>query len=152
MFSIPKDYFEIQETKDKGRGVFALQTIKAGTLIGVYSGKLIAYEKVPEEDYPYLMYFNDRKGLVADKDKVGVHLLNHSCKPNCEMSPDNPLEFIATSDIKHGYELTISYMFPPQDECDNCTHQCFCGDNECLGTMHTPRKDYEKWKNLVQNK
>lgn len=149
MFVIPKSYWQVLGTGKKGRGVFAVKKIKKGTLIGDYLGKLVRYEEIDEADYPYLMYFNDQRGIVADKNQVGVHLLNHSCDPNCSMQPTRKyMSFVATKNINPGEELTISYKYPPQDFCTNCSHECFCGSANCLGTMHTLKEEYERWQNL----
>ncbi len=140
MFFIQQDYFEILQTKGKGRGVFALKPIKSGTVIGEYSGKRLPYYKIDPHDYEYLMYFTDEVGIVADKTQIGVHLLNHSCEPNCTMEiTKKAVKFATISNIQPGEELTISYRYPPQDTCIKCNHKCFCGSSECLGTMHTPK-------------
>lgn len=151
MFIVPKESWEIKKTKRKGRGVFALRKIKKGTVIGEYSGKLMPYHEVNPTDYPYLMYFNDEKGIVADKNKVGVHLLNHSCDPNCLMrSTKSSMCFVAKRDIEIGEELMVSYMYPPQETCTNCQHKCFCGSSTCLGTMHTMKDEYDAWQEFLK--
>ena len=50
------DLYEVRDTLQKGRGVFALKSIKAGTEIGDYEGKLLPYYEIDPQDYPYLMY------------------------------------------------------------------------------------------------
>ncbi len=150
MFLIPEDSFEIKETAKKGRGIFATKEIKKDTVIGNYTGEIVRYEEVNEDDYEFLMYLDDEKGIVADKNEVGVHLMNHSCAPNCQMRlEDKVMQFVATCAIQPSEELTICYMYPPQDECDRCTHQCFCGEENCLKTMHTPKEEYERWRKVV---
>ncbi|TSC90439.1 MAG: hypothetical protein G01um10145_111 [Microgenomates group bacterium Gr01-1014_5] len=144
MFSIPRSSFEILQTKGKGRGVFALQSIKSGTVIGEYSGKYLPYHKVDPQNYEYLMYLTDEVGIVADKTQIGVHLLNHSCDPNCTMDiTKKVVKFVTICDIQPGEELTISYRYPQQDTCSKCEHKCFCGSPKCLGTMHTPKDVYD---------
>lgn len=136
MFSISQNCFEIKQTRKKGRGVFTKKHITKETIIGEYSGKIIPYYKVDPKDYEYLLYLNDEVGIVADKNTVGVHLLNHSCDPNCTFSLKQITNIVAIRDIKPQEELTISYRYPPQDTCVNCTHKCYCESKNCLGTMH----------------
>lgn len=137
MFYIPADSYEIKQTKKKGRGVFATKIIPKGTIIGEYKGSVMPYEQVQNEDYDFLMYLDDVNGVVADRNEVGVHLMNHSCDPNCTMDiPDNPLIFIAIKDIQPNEELTINYRYPSKDGCQNCTHNCFCESPNCKGTIH----------------
>ena len=138
MFNIPQDFFEIRQTGKKGRGVFALQPIKSGTVIGEYSGKRLPYYKIDPQDYEYLIYLTDEIGIVADKNKIGVHLLNHSCKPNCTMKITKKVTyFVALKNINPGEELTISYRYPPRNTCTNCNHVCFCESKNCTGTRHS---------------
>lgn len=139
VFFIPQDSYEIKQTKKKGRGIFASIKIKSGTIIGTYSGKILSYEEIDPKDYEYLMYLNDEVGIVADKDKIGVHLLNHSCQPNCAMQiSTGNTTFVAIKDVNPQEELTISYRYPSQDTCTDCNHKCFCESPNCLKTMHSP--------------
>jgi len=136
----------VLQTEKKGRGVFICKKIERGSVVGDYLGKLVRYEEVNVGDYPFLMYFTDKIGLVADKNQQGVHLLNHSCNPNCSMAPyKGHILFVAIRDIKPGEELTASYMFHP-DICKECSHVCFCGSANCLKTMHTQKAKYRKWR------
>lgn len=143
---LARNAYRVLQTKKKGRGVFVCKMMKKGTVIGDYLGKLIRYEKVSVEDYPFLMYFSDKMGLVADKNRDGVHLLNHSCDPNCLMVPyKGHILFATIRDIKPGEELTASYMYHP-DACKRCNHECFCGSANCVKTMHTPKVKYRKYR------
>lgn len=138
MFNIPRDFIEIRHTIKKGRGVFAQKLIKSGTIIGEYAGKHLPYHKIDPQDYEYLMYLNDKIGIVADRNEIGIHLLNHSCEPNCTMNiTKKAIKFVALKNINPGEELTISYRYPPQGTCANCTHVCFCESKNCSGTRHS---------------
>ena len=86
MFLLKENYWEVKDTKSKGRGVFARKTIGQGILIGDYVGKLVHLRDVnydKEKENLYLMYYNDELGIYPNLKKPGVHLLNHSCSPNC---------------------------------------------------------------------
>jgi len=93
------------------------------------------------------MYYNDKRGIYPNLSKPGVHLINHSCSPNCWLGKyqDRTLVFTLRG-IELGEELTINYLLPPRGNCKNCTHQCFCKSPNCTGTMHLTEKGYEKWR------
>lgn len=152
MFLLKEDYWNVRKTRDKGRGVFAGKPIPAGTIIGDYIGKLVKLKNVDfdkEKEKLYLMYYDDEKGIYPDLKKPGVHLLNHSCSPNCWIYKfkEHTLVF-ASKDITVGEELTISYLLPPKTDCKNCTHRCFCKSETCTKSMHLNEKKYKKWRNF----
>lgn len=156
MFLISDDSWEIKETTEKGLGVFAKKAISAGTVIGDYLGKVIKtidydLEKEKERHF-YLMYLTDEKSIYPDLKKPGIHLLNHSCSPNCwiHLYRSHSL-FFAVRNIKPGEELTISYLLSPKEDCSPCSHVCKCQSKLCTGTMHLTRNKYKKWQGF-QNK
>lgn len=154
MFLISNDSWKIKNTKEKGLGVFATKEIKAGTVVGDYLGKVIKtaeYDLEKDKDGLYLMYYTDEASIYPNLKKPGIHLLNHSCSPNCQMYfYKGHTLFVATKKINAGDELTISYMLSP-DLCDNCTHTCKCESKTCIGTMHLSKTKYKKWQEY-QNK
>jgi hypothetical protein len=146
MFLLPKEFYSIKQTKKKGRGVFAKQDIPAGTIVGDYLGVLIPDAKIPAMDKKYgnvcySMDYNDNGLSIfpVDIKAVGVHLINHSCSPNC----DNYFYyghtlFFTLRHIFAGEELTIDYSFDPEDgSVEGFLHPCFCGSSFCRGTMYT---------------
>ncbi|MCR4324761.1 MAG: SET domain-containing protein-lysine N-methyltransferase [Candidatus Curtissbacteria bacterium] len=158
MFLIKDDFWETKKTKEKGLGVFAKKEIKAGTIIGDYLGKVIKtaeYDLDRDQKHFYLMYFSDQASIYPNLKKPGIHLLNHSCEPNCwiYMYRGHTLVF-ALRKIKPSDELTISYMLSPKEECIACTHVCKCKSKFCVGTMHSTKVKYEKWQKFQdsQNK
>lgn len=156
MFLIPDQSWEVRETKEKGKGIFCRDKIVAGTIIGDYLGKVIKTDEYDlDEDRLglYLMYYDDTTCIYPDLSKPGIHLINHSCAPNCWMYIyDGHTLFYAIRDIEAGEELTISYLLSPIEECTTpCPHSCNCGDVNCRGTMHMPKKAYKIWEE-IQNK
>lgn len=150
MFLIDENFWEVKKTKRKGKGVLAEKEIKKGMVIGDYVGKLIHISKIDfdkEKKNLYLMSYNDEYGIYPDLTKSGVHLLNHSCSPNCFIYKykDRTLVF-ASKDIKIGEELTISYLLPPRKYCKPCPHKCYCQSINCTGSMHLSEKKYQKWQ------
>lgn len=153
MFLLSLDYWEIQTTKHKGRGVFAKKDIAAGTIIGDYLGKLIRKddEDKYEEKYGfYAMYYHERATVFPDVKKPGIHLINHSCTPNCYMyTYQGHTLYFALRHIFAGEELNVSYLVSPlDDDCSPCTHLCKCGSDLCTNTMHTTTRQYDTWSDF----
>ena len=152
MFLLKKYYWEVKETKSKGRGVFARKPISAGTLIGDYVGKLVHLKDVDfdkEKGNLYLMYYNDTTGIYPSLRKPGIHLLNHSCSPNCWIFKFKRHTLVfALKNIMNGDELTISYLLPPKNICKPCPHICHCQSKRCTKTMHLTEGGYKKWQDF----
>lgn len=109
----------VRETESKGRGVFALAPIPAGTLIETSDIVLI-----PEPDMAALEdsilgnYFfrwgeGDKQGALA----LGYgSLYNHSYTPNARYVKDfgrGTIDFIALRDIAEGEEIKTNYNGDP---------------------------------------
>ena len=151
MFLLKDDCWQIKKTKGKGYGVFAKKEIKTGTVIGDYLGKVIniaEYDLNNDKKGLYLMYFTDQASIYPNLQKPGIHLLNHSCRPNCWIyTYRGHTLFFALIKIEPDEELTISYLLSPKDEtCKPCTHTCKCGSKFCTGTMHLSKDKYERWQ------
>lgn len=151
MFLLKDDYWRIKKTKEKGFGVFAKKKISAGTVIGDYLGKVIHISEYdPDTDVKelYILYFTDQAFIYPDITKPGIHLLNHSCTPNCWMYIyRGHTLFFALRNIAPGEEFTIAYLLSPKDEtCKPCTHICKCESKFCTGTMHLSKNKYERWQ------
>ncbi|MDD4332683.1 MAG: SET domain-containing protein-lysine N-methyltransferase [Patescibacteria group bacterium] len=144
MFLIPQDYYVIKNTAKKGRGVFAKKEIAAGTIIGDYLGKFVRSSE--EENYEkryglYLMAFNDAASLFPDLETKGVHLLNHSCMPNCDnFDYQEHIVFFALRRIFPGEELTYSYNLSPLAEKEPANHPCNCQTPLCHGNLSSPNQ------------
>lgn len=153
MFLIPPDYWEVRDTKNKGRGIFTRRDIPAGTVIGDYLGVLTPSHRVKEPSHLfYEFYYNDEVSIIPDRNKVGVHLINHSCMPNCDSYPTKGHTIIFS--LRHIFadeELSYSYLLEPSNtEKHVCHHVCHCKTPLCRGTMHTPEAFNEKWDSYVE--
>ncbi len=151
MFLLKDDYWQIKKTKEKGYGIFAKKKINTGTIIGDYLGKVIKiadYDLDNDNKGLFLMYFTDQAAIYPDLKKNGIHLLNHSCVPNCWIyTYHGHTLFFALRKIEQGEELTISYLLSPKSKnCKPCTHTCKCSSKFCTGTMHLSEEKYEKWQ------
>lgn len=150
MFLLKADHWQIKKTQEKGFGVFAKKKITAGTLIGDYLGKVIKtslYDLEKDKNGLFLLYLTDQASIYPNLNKPGIHLLNHSCKPNCwiYIYLGHTL-FFALRNIKPGEELTISYLLSPKENCKPCLHICKCGSKFCTGTMHLSENKYKRWQ------
>lgn len=149
MFLIPDNAWEVKNSYQKGKGVFAKKDISGGTIIGDYLGKIIPIEEDDEnnKDHFYAMYYSDAVLIAPDPKNNGIHLLNHSCAPNCWMyTYKGHTLYFALRHIFPGEELTVSYLLSPLDEgCKPCTHLCQCGSPVCFQTMHLSQKKYDEW-------
>lgn len=156
MFLIPEAFYKVKKTKNRGLGVFATKKIKVKTIIGEYTGakiKIEEYDLEKDKDGLYLMFLDDIYAIYPDLTKVDLHLINHSCEPNCWIvNHKGHVYFFALRDIKAGEELTISYLLPPKDEtCNPCTHDCKCGNENCTGTIHLSIEKFDKWQEFQKS-
>jgi len=147
MFLLDKSYYEIRDTKEKGKGVFAKKDIEAGTVIGDYLGKLIKFED--EESYEdkyglYSMYYNEKATIFADQKSIGIHLINHSCSANCGMFPYGlRCLYFSIRKIFKGEELTVHYgISAPKSRLEK-NYPCSCKSINCIGTMHVSNNKYK---------
>lgn len=150
MFLLPDNYLEVKKTPKMGRGVFALQDIPAGTIIGDYLGVIVPEkdeDKYDNQGHFYLMYYHENASIYPDAKKPGVHTINHSCTPNIWMySYKGHTLYFAIRHIFRGEEFTVSYLLSEQDkDCNPCNHLCLCKSIVCTGTMHMSKEKYDKW-------
>ncbi len=150
MFLLSNEYWQIRQTSDKGRGVFATQRIPSGTVIGDYLGRVLSLSDFDpdSEQEMYLMAFGTSMYIYPDMKNPGIYLVNHSCQPNSWMYIyRGHTLFFALRDITPGEEITISYLLCPLEmSCTNgCVHECFCGSTFCRGTMHASLESYTAW-------
>jgi len=157
MFLLPHNYWRVEKTPEKGRGIFVKKEISAGTVIGDYLGKIVPiaeYDVDTDRNELFLMYFTDHAFIFPDVTKPGIHLINHSCAPNCWIYVQNGHTlFFALRNIAVGEELSISYLLSPKDKaCAPCPHVCKCGSKVCTGFMHLSRKKYALWRKFQDNR
>ena len=152
MFLISSEKYEIRSTSDKGRGVFITEVLPPGIIIGDYIGTVMTSADADRLEGVYGMWRNEHETIWADKDAPGIHLVNHSCVPNCGFFPYNG-HVLMTSlrKVFPGEELTASYMVDPlvDNEQDDYL-PCFCGSKLCRGTMRTTADLSEKFTNFMQ--
>lgn len=155
MFILPPRYWKVKETSAKGRGVFAQNDIKAGSVIGDYLGKIIAPDDETSDgkEGHYWFWLNEKTSVLAYPGHIGVHLINHSCTPNCDVDYyQGHALYFATRKIFEGEELTVDYLLEPPSKGEKCYHSCECKSPLCRGTFHIGRDQIAKWEKFVERR
>lgn len=141
MFLLNSSDYQIKPVGRKGRGVFAKKEIAAGTVIGDYLGYILSNEEVARREkiaqgyYSFEYVNHDTSIWPLDLKAADVHLINHSCSPNCStIDLDGHNVFYALRHIFPGEELNIDYEFDP--EYNSGPAPCFCDSPFCRGTMY----------------
>ncbi|MFT5506498.1 MAG: SET domain-containing protein [Gammaproteobacteria bacterium] len=88
----------VSESKIHGKGLFAQQTIKKGTLLGYLEGQPTTI------DGSYVLWLNDKEGFEVS---CNLKFINHSDHPNACYYDD--LSVVAIRAIKIGDEITHNY-------------------------------------------
>ena len=113
-----------------GRGVFAGETIPAGTLIARFSGPFLRYAQTSASTYALQIgpdLYIGGSGRVDD-------LFNHSCDPNAGVLIEGTsAELRAIRAIAPGEEIAFDYS-TTLDEGDFMM-ECRCGSPSCRGTV-----------------
>ncbi|MBK7884980.1 MAG: SET domain-containing protein [Chitinophagaceae bacterium] len=130
MEAITKENLDyIIKKTEKGKGLFAANDIKAGTILFAISGKLINFDqsnKLEEDSYSLQIDINTY--IVPHHP---FFLLNHSCEPDCGIN--NRLEMVAIKDIKKDKELQWDYSTSMLER--NWTMPCDCRTVNCRKTI-----------------
>ncbi len=115
-------YLEVEDTAEKGRGVYTREPIPADTIVEI--APVIVMQQADREhlDKTLLHDYIFEWGKEKDKCAMALGLIpiyNHSYSSNCEyyMDFDDDLMMIKTvRDIEEGEELTINYNGDWNDE------------------------------------
>lgn len=152
MFLLDCSYWEVKNTEKMGRGIFASKDIEGGNVIGDYLGKIIHPDNEPDDTKLYAMYYSDNATILPDAKQIGVHIINHSCMPNCDSyTYKNHILYFALRKIYQGEELTICYNLGPADkECNPCIHTCLCNTPLCRGSQHTSEQSIKVWQKMLK--
>ncbi len=155
-----KPLFEIRRSAIQGRGAFALERIRKGTLIAEYTGEKIGNEESDrrydegkmKRHHTFLFVISNRTvvdGAVDGNDSIYI---NHSCDPNCETYIERGRIFIeAVRDIPADAELAYDYLYDREDDAKDGIedyYKCLCGSRKCRGTILAPETEEDKAKRL----
>lgn len=150
MFLLPSDFWQVDQTKKKGRGVFARKEIAPGAVIGDYLGTIIHPDDDDDSKGIYGMHAHDDFVIMPDVSSIDIHCINHSCMPNCGIYPfKNHILYIAIRKIFPGEELTVSYVVSP--ELTGPQYPCRCEMPLCRGSMVvSEEKAHTFWEVFVK--
>ncbi len=119
-----------------GRGLFAIDPIRAGEIVAVKGGHIVATRQLRELPEPLPnseIQIADRLHLVAlsvEEYEPVMLFINHSCDPNVGFGGNVVL--VAMRDVAAGEELTTDYaLFDDYDGQMNC----HCGSERCRGVI-----------------
>lgn len=119
----------IKESKGKGRGVFATETIAANTLIEISPVLVFAEKETPDAEKTLLYNYFFEWGKNRKKRGLGmgyISMYNHSYDANCIYEQDYDditISVMTIRDIKAGEELCINYNATPDDKTPVWFHQ-----------------------------
>lgn len=135
-------------------GLFAACTIPAGTRIIEYKGvkltKAQGFKRATEwmdkaegtdKGAVYVFELNSRYDIDGNVPWNTARLINHSCRPNCEIDiVRGHIWIIALREIAEGEEISYDYGYD-LDHWDE--HPCRCGKDNCAGYIvaahHRPK-------------
>jgi hypothetical protein len=139
-----------------GNGVFAVQDLAEGETLIEYKGQVISWKEAlrrhpHDPSQPnHTFYFHIDDGRVIDGNVEGnaARWINHSCEPNCEADEVNGRVYIkALRNIAAGEELNYDYglvIDEPYTEKLLSEFPCWCGSEQCRGTLLTPKDEDEE--------
>jgi SET domain-containing protein len=143
---------QVRRSGVHGKGVFALQDIAEGETLIEYVGEVISWDEAQDrhphdpEDPNHTFYFHVNEDRVIDALFGGnsSRWINHSCAPNCEADEDNDRIFIkAIRNIAAGEELNYDYgliIDEPYTKKLKAEYPCWCGSDNCRGTLLAPKR------------
>lgn len=118
----------------RGRAVFAVSTIEAGELVGVWSGRIVgasALEGLPDDIRSHTVQVEEGLYLASLSSNEPPDFVNHSCEPNVGLR--GQIALVAMRLILPGEQVTMDYAMcdgSPYDE-----FECSCGSALCRGEV-----------------
>jgi len=135
-----------------GKGVFALQPIRAGENVIEYIGEVITWKEAlrrhphdPEQpNHTFYFHIDEKHVIDANVGGNAARWINHSCDPNCESDEEDGRIFIkalrklkAGEELFYDYGLTIDERYTPKVKKE---YECRCGARSCRKTMLAPKR------------
>jgi hypothetical protein len=117
-----------------GYAVFARSVIEPGELVGVWSGRIVAADRLDtltEVIRHHTVQIEEDLFLASTSENEPPDFINHACEPNAGL--DGQIAIVALRRILPGEEVTIDYAMcdgSPYDE-----FECACGSALCRGKV-----------------
>ena len=145
-----------------GNGVFAVQDLAEGETLIEYKGEVISWKEAlrrhPHDPTQpnHTFYFHIDEDHVIDVKGNDARWINHSCEPNCEADEVDGRVYIkalrniaAGEELNYDYGLIIDEPYTPKLLSE---FPCWCGSEQCRGTLLTPKDEDEEKKNKKKAK
>lgn len=138
-----------------GNGVFAVQDIAEGETLIEYKGEIISWEEAlrrhphdpAQPHHTFYFHIDDDRVIDGNVDGNASRWINHSCEPSCEADEQDGRVFIkALRNIAAGEELSYDYglvIDEPYTKKLKADFPCWCGSEQCRGTLLAPKDDDE---------
>ena len=144
------EFFEVTEN-ELGKCVYATGLIREGTEIFHFTGKPMDYEETKKlgNQESFALQVSENFYVYLDEP---ARYFNHSCEPNCGLTPD--LKLLAIREIAKGEELTYDYSTTMLER--DWHLKCKCNKEKCRKVVtdfdRLPRgtQDYYLGLNVVQ--
>jgi SET domain-containing protein len=136
-----------------GNGVFAVQDIAEGETLIEYKGEIISWKEAlrrhphdpTQPQHTFYFHVDDDRVIDGNVDGNAARWINHSCEPNCEADEQKGRVFIkALRNIAAGEELNYDYgliIDEPYTRKLLSEFPCWCGSEDCRGTLLAPKDD-----------
>jgi uncharacterized protein len=143
---------QVRRSGVHGKGVFALQPIRAGETVIEYIGEVITWKEAlrrhphdPEQpNHTFYFHIDEKHVIDANVGGNAARWINHACDTNCEADEDGGRVFIkATRDIAPGEELFYDYGLVIDEKLTQKLkkeYPCHCGSERCRGTLLAPKR------------
>jgi SET domain-containing protein len=125
--------FQVQDTAEKGQGLFCKRQFKEGSFVLEYVGEVRSSQDDGSGGHSaYRMMVDDLTVIDGIDSGHPSRFINHSCEPNLEcqrwcVGDHTRVGFFAARDIERGAELTFDYDF------ESGGFKCNCGAATCKG-------------------
>jgi len=148
-----KKPYTVRSSGIHGRGVFAAEKIRKGTVILEYKGQRATWDEAMDrpdsdpDDSAHTFLFELDDGGVIDARVRGnaARWINHSCDPNCATfeDEDGRVFIEAKRKIRQGEELSYDYRLTIEGRLSKrelAQYTCRCGTGKCRGSLLGDRR------------
>lgn len=158
-----KKLYRVINSKVHGKGLIAKNDIKKNIKIIEYVGQKVTrlegdkrsekrlkkYLNKKNEGSVYIFELNSRYDIDGSFKYNTARYINHSCRPNCEVSISKGRIWIKSiKNIAAGDELSYDYGYE-FDKDDYKDHKCNCGSSNCIGYIIS-HDDWPKYKRFLK--
>jgi uncharacterized protein len=143
-----KKVYAVRDSGIHGRGVFATEAIRRGTVIVEYKGKRASWDEAmdrPDSDpddsaHTFLFELDDGNVIDARVRGNAARWINHSCDPNCATFEDEDgrvfiqarRKILAGAELCYDYRLTVEGRLNKRERAQ---YACRCGAEKCRGSL-----------------